>query len=301
MSPSSSSGLAAIDWSQPWLTAHADIGVPIAQRAAADAAHGATATALQASARGAAADSVRFVPQDRLPDGEPYESYIFRTREVPTRDNLHDFFNGLIWLHCPMAKRQLNRLQAGEIERAGVGATRGPLRDALTLFDENGALLDAPPALWDALIARDWPRLFVTERALWTQARLWIFGHALLEKLMQPRKAATAHVLRLPLPIGLGKSGESGEGGMAHIDALLAEALAPAWLASKPFAPLPVLGIPGWCPENENFSFYDDSDVFRPRGTSRTTTTAGCGAKIQLEAGRPAPNWTSVSSRRNQP
>jgi len=26
---------------------------------------------------------------------------------------------------------------------------------------------------------------------------------------------------------------------------------------------LPVLGVPGWCHENENFSFYDDSLVFR--------------------------------------
>src|SRR2546427_12488678 len=34
-------------------------------------------------------------------------------------------------------------------------------------------------------------------------------------------------------------------------------------LACKPFAPLPVLGVPGWWRENENFSFYDDSLVFR--------------------------------------
>src|SRR2546427_7152514 len=29
-------------------------------------------------------------------------------------------------------------------------------------------------------------------------------------------------------------------------------------LACKPFAPLPVLGVPGWWRENENFSFYDE-------------------------------------------
>ena len=57
------------------------------------------------------------------------------------------------------------------------------MRDAITVFDENGALLDAPPALWEALLARDWPRLFVDLRPLWAQARLVIFGHALLEKL----------------------------------------------------------------------------------------------------------------------
>jgi hypothetical protein len=26
---------------------------------------------------------------------------------------------------------------------------------------------------------------------------------------------------------------------------------------------LPVLGVPGWCPGNEDFSFYDDALVFR--------------------------------------
>jgi len=40
-----------------------------------------------------------------------------------------------------------------------------------------------------------------------------------------------------------------------------------AWLAGKPFTPLPVLGVPGWWAGNENFSFYDDSLVFRPRKT----------------------------------
>jgi hypothetical protein len=35
-------------------------------------------------------------------------------------------------------------------------------------------------------------------------------------------------------------------------------------LREKPFTPLPVLGIPGWCQENEDVSFYDDPRVFRP-------------------------------------
>src|ERR1044072_318265 len=94
--------------------------------------------------------------------------------------------------------RPVDGLQAAEIERAGIGATRGPWRDALTLFDENGAVLDAPQALWAALLARDWQRLFVRGRALWREARLLVFGHALLEKLVAPRKALTAHVLWSP-------------------------------------------------------------------------------------------------------
>ena len=197
---------------------------------------------------------VRFVPHDAMPGDEAYEAHIFRTGEVPTRDNLHDFFNGLAWLHFPQAKRRLNELQAAEIEQRGIGAHRGPLRDALTLFDENGAVLDAPPALWGALVARDWHRLFVTERARWAEARLLLFGHALLEKLTAPRKGLTAHVLFAP---GACQS-------IYPRDQSIAEALSAAHLATKPFVPLPVLGVPGWWPGNDDPCFYDDPDVFRP-------------------------------------
>ena len=198
---------------------------------------------------------MRFVPQDALPPEEAYEAFIFRTGEVPTRDNLHDFFNGLAWLQFPQTKRRLNELQAAEIARRGIGADRGPLRDALTLFDENGAVLDAPPALWKALLARDWHRLFVTERARWSEARLLLFGHALLEKLTVPRKGLTAHVLMAP-------------GALQSIyprDECIAEALSATHLATKPFMPLPVLGVPGWWTENDDICFYDDPNVFRPR------------------------------------
>ncbi len=240
-----------VDWARPWLAHCRAIGARAEQAAQQHSAAAALASATASS-------SVRFVPQGALPSGEAYEAHIFRTGDVPTRDNLHDFFNGLAWLHFPKAKRRLNELQAAEIARHGIGARRGPLRDALTLFDENGAVLDAPPALWDALVARDWQRLFVTERARWAEARLLLFGHALLEKLTTPRKGLTAHVLFAP-------------GALRSIyprDDSIAEALSAAHLATKPFVPLPVLGVPGWWPENANVCFYDDPDVFRPRRPS---------------------------------
>ena len=184
-----------------------------------------------------------FVPQSALPAGEAYEAFIHRSRQVPTCNNLHDFFNGLVWLVMPALKRRLNALQAAEIALRGVGAVRGPVRDALTLFDESGALLQAPAVLLAALRARDWPALFITHRAAWGQARLTIIGHALLEKLATaPRKALTAQVL-LADPLALDAAG---------------------W-AAKPFAPLPVLGVPGWWPGNELPDFYDDPAVFRCR------------------------------------
>ncbi|WP_225780938.1 DUF3025 domain-containing protein [Xenophilus sp. Marseille-Q4582] len=224
--------------------------------------------ALSAQARERA---IRFVAHDCLPAGEAYESFIARTGTIPTRDNPHDFFNGLVWLAFPQAKRRLNDLQAAEIARRGVGPTRGPLRDALTLFDENGAVLDAPPALWEALLAREWQRLFIEQRALWRQARLLVFGHALMEKLLAGRKDATAHVLLAPPGGGAAAQAPSAPS-LAPEDAAIATALQPAHLAQKPFTPLPILGVPGWCKSNEDFCFYDDPQVFRPRRTPERTT-----------------------------
>ena len=212
--------MSTVDWRQPWFAPLRDVA--------------------------AAPPSdlpVHFVPASELPDREAYEAFIARTRTVPTRDNLHDAFNRLVWCRHPTLKLRLNELQAGEIDAHGIGPTRGALRDALTLFDENGALWpDAPPPLAQALAARDWPALFITHRALWRETRFEIFGHALLEQLaLAPRKALTAHVV-------------------------LGDPLAwPAeeW-AKKPFLPLPVLGIPGWWPANEAPAFYADATVFRP-------------------------------------
>lgn len=196
----------------------------------------------------------RFVPQAALPADEGYEEFVRRAGAVPTRDLLHDFFNGLVWLHRPALKARMNAWHGLEARRGApleagpqrgisqeAGPQRGPLRDALTLLDENGAILHgAPPVLIEALIARDWRRLFVDLRPRWSGVRLEIVGHALLEKLLQPRKPICAHVL-------------------------LAEPLTPADLAGKPFLPLPVLGLPGWWPANEDAGFYDDEAVFRPR------------------------------------
>jgi hypothetical protein len=130
---------------------------------------------------------------------------------------------------------------------------RGPARDALTVFDENAALLQAPDVLWQALSEKDWHSAFVTLRPLWAEAQLILFGHALLEKLVAPRKAITAHVYRV----------ECQSHRITDVDVWLAGELSAERLAAKPFAHLPVLGVPGWWPENEDPAFYADSTVFR--------------------------------------
>ncbi len=241
-----------IDWQAPWLHDLRALGTGAHQRVLNGAS---VAEALNAQP----GTPVRFVPQANLPAGTAYESFIFDTGSVPTRDNLHDFFNGLIWQHYPQTKRRLNQLQARAIAAQGIGPVRGPLRDALTLLDESGALLQAPEPLWQALLARDWQRLFIELRPLWAQARLHVFGHAALEKLVYPRKAVTAHVYRALPAI------KTGVDLALDLDAWLASALSAEHLATKPFTPLPLLGVPGWWRENENLCFYDDPQVFRRR------------------------------------
>jgi hypothetical protein len=253
--------LPPIDWAQPWMAPLAELGREAERRVRAGAR---VAEALDAVGAGGPA-GVRFVPHAALPPGVAYERFILETGTVPTRDNLHDLLNGLCWWRYAASKLRLNRLHVDEIGRRGVGPARGPVRDALTLVDENGALWQAPEPLWAALRARAWERLFGELRPLWAQARLHLVGHALVEKLVAPYKAITAHVYAEPVPPGLGPDGRAW-------DRWFAERLRADVLARKPFVPLPVLGVPGWWPANEVPGFYDDAAVFRPAGGVRERT-----------------------------
>lgn len=242
-----------IDWAAPWLAFWRAQGEPLAQQVRAGVPQPLVLNAAQAA-------PVRFIPQAELPAGKAYEQHIFETGCVPTREGLHDFFNALCWMRFPQAKKRLNQLQAGQIAALGIAPERGPARDALTLFDENVALLQAPDALWAALLTKDWPAVFGALRPLWQSSQLILFGHALTEKLVFPRKAITAHVYRAPLAI---KS-------IAELDSWLASDLSAERLAAKPFAHLPVLGVPGWWADNADPAFYADAAVFRAPRNSAT-------------------------------
>lgn len=239
----------AIDWTAPWLAPYVSVG----QGVAAQVAFGTTSAEALNTALAPQVTPVRFVPQGDLPPGLAYESYIFDSNCCPTREGLHDFFNGLAWLQFPLTKRRLNHLHVAQIAQTGIQPVRGPARDGLTVFDENSAFLQAPDALWDALAAKDWQRLFVDLRPLWAQAHLLLFGHALLEKLVYPRKPITAHVYRA----------QAASNSIADLDAWMAADVSADKLAAKPFAHLPVLGVPGWWPANEDPTFYADASVFR--------------------------------------
>ena len=221
------------------------------------------------------AKTLRFVSQDALPEGEAYESFIGATGNIPTRDNLHDLFNGSIWLTFPKTKALLNYYHMLEITEQGIGASRGRVRDTITIFDENGAILvTADIGIGEALVGFDWQGSLIEPRGQWdkpkqldenSQAAVYIFGHALLEKLIQPRKALCAHsvvINVMPVFFTLKLSER-----MAYLDNKLAEymdsLLSKEDVTPRKLSPLPILGVPHFWAENANPSFYEDSQVFR--------------------------------------
>jgi hypothetical protein len=263
----SPSPFAAIDWSKPWFAQLAPRGERW-QRAAlagyaellavmnADGAHMGLTTG-----RGR---PLAFIAQDDLPPNAAYEAHIAATGCVPTRHNLHDFFNGTMWFAFARIKAALNARQSAELDVLGVGPTRGGVRDMLTLFDENALLFAcADPALSAALRGFDWRTLFVTRRDAWGRScEVRCFGHALLEKLIAPFKGCTGHAWIVDVPAAYFELGPVARN--AWLDAAVsATLLDTAGLTSRQFAPLPVLGIPGWWPDNESPRFYDDTWVFR--------------------------------------
>jgi hypothetical protein len=254
--------LEQIDWRQPWLAPL----VPVAEMVlrSSNWRDGLNATASKLGLLNHRSLPLRFVSQADLAPGVAYETFISDSGKVPTRDNLHDLFNALVWLTYPKIKVQLNAMQAMEIERRKVSAaaTRGKLRDAATIFDENAVLLlTSNPVIGELLRKHAWRQLFIEHRSLIEQeCRVQLFGHALMEKLVAPYKAITGHtwvvtaeksVLALPAADM-----------RLWLDAAVATQLQ-GGLDTSDFTHLPVLGVPGWWPVQDE-QFYADAAVFRP-------------------------------------
>jgi hypothetical protein len=206
----------------------------------------------------ASGQPIRFVAADGKGD---YEGRIAASGEVPMRAGTwHDLFNALAWLAFPVAKAALNRLHAEH----RVPGERGTARDVLTLFDEDGlVLLTADSTLGDLLRAFQWRRLLVERRAdVRRDTRFLVFGHALHEKLLAPFRGLTAKVLVIEVePAALAAPAVEL---LRRVDLETAAAMAPALVSTRALAPLPVQGIPGWWPANEDPAFYDDTGQFRP-------------------------------------
>jgi hypothetical protein len=261
----SSAFLDQIDWSQPWLRPV----LPAAERVlqGSDWRGGLNAAARDLGLQNHRSLPISFVSQSDLPAGIAYETFISESSGVPTRDNLHDFFNALVWLTYPKIKAQLNALQAEEIARREVAAqfapsSRGRLRDAATIFDENAVvLLTSNAAIGDMLRQHAWQRLFIEQRKQFEQdCKVYLFGHALMEKLVSPYKAITGHTWVVEAEAAILALPDKEI--QTWLDAKVSEQLQ-GGLNTAAFRHLPVLGVPGWWPVQDE-DFYADRAVFRP-------------------------------------
>lgn len=232
--------------------------------------------------------SLEFITQsvfDNLPTPTAYETHIANTGQVPTRNNLHDLFNAWIWFTFPKTKALLNRYQAQQIAADGVTSSRGRVRDAITIFDECGAVfVTSDTAVADALKNFDWQNALVKPRENWVNpvedglkqngntlnainstTAVYIFGHATLEQLVEPRKPICSHCKIILVDASFFDLPAKQR--ITFIDEQLTKEIE-TWLQQpdvKPqqLSPLPILGVPHFWAANADASFYEDTFVFR--------------------------------------
>ncbi|MGY0561959.1 MAG: DUF3025 domain-containing protein [Paraglaciecola chathamensis] len=212
-----------------------------------------------------------FIDQDALPESEDYyEQIIFKHGHIPTRANgWHDLFNGLVWLQYPATKKYLNQLHVEDIEKHGL-SPRSRLRNHITHFDECGVVLAIEHSqgseIAELLGEHRWSEALFTRRSAWglvIHARM--FGHANYEMLLNPFIGLTGKWLAVSVKSGFAKRSVLEQN--AEIDAGLHEMIRDKALfeQTKPLLPIPLLGIPAWCEQNQVEQFYQNRDYFRPK------------------------------------
>ncbi len=217
----------------------------------------------------ASGEAIRFVAPDAL--NSDYEHVVFDSGQVATRpDNWHDYFNALVWAAFPRAKAALNACHMQETALAGVMRTRGrgPVRDALTQFDECGMLvLGTDAGLLAAMARHEWLPVFWDARArVRATTRFLLFGHASYDQMRTPFNGLCAKVIYVSVPESVLAMPVAAQ--VAWADEWLARRLADNGLLASPrdLSPLPLLGIPGVVRENAVRAFYEDTTQFRPLG-----------------------------------
>ncbi len=203
-----------------------------------------------------------------------YEQRLYARGELEFRErNWHDLFNILVWLTFPQAKAALNARHHTALPAAKAGG-RGTVRDVLTLFDESGIIVVSAEAELLGLIREfRWKLLFWERRgAVLTDMDFLPFGHALCEKALDPYKGITGRGLLLEVARDFFLLPQAER--LAQIDRRLALLIADpqALRHTHDLSPLPVLGVPGWCADNEQPAYYDDRDHFRPGRVGRLSS-----------------------------
>lgn len=206
-----------------------------------------------------------FAPPDVA--GAGYEARLFQHGIVETRPECwHDLFGALVWLTFPRAKAALNRRHFATLAQDQAARQRGPVRDALTQFDECGLIvLCADDTLWQGICAHRWHEVFVERRAeVKTKLGFLLFGHGSYDALRAPFVGLCAKAWPLPLTAEQLASPLAQQ--IAFADAALADYFdnTPD-LSPRHWQPLPLLGIPGVTPASDDPAYYADTRQFRPR------------------------------------
>jgi hypothetical protein len=216
--------------------------------------------------------------------GASYEQRLYAGGELEFRErNWHDLFNVLVWLTFPQAKAALNARHHAALPAVKAGG-RGPVRDALTLFDESGVIvLSADAELLNMIREFRWKPLFWERRSeVISGMAFFPFGHALCEKALAPYKGVTGRAWLLE--VGRDFFALPPAEQLLSIDRRLALQIADPQVLrhTHELAPLPVLGVPGWCTDNEHPAYYDDRDHFRP-GRMRRHPSPAAEADVMLK------------------
>ena len=134
----------------------------------------------------------------------------------------------------------------------------------MTHFDECGVVVvSCDSSLLGLLRAFQWKALFWERRPDLARAlRCFVFGHASYEQLLQPFRGLTAKAVLHEVTEDWLCVPPSAQ--LAAIDRWLAGELAAGRCADpRAFHPLPLMGLPGVTPDNENPAYYDDRWQFR--------------------------------------
>ncbi|MFW8590108.1 DUF3025 domain-containing protein [Glaciecola sp. 2405UD65-10] len=221
------------------------------------------------------ANKCQFISQSQFENNALYyEEIIYKKGKIPTRNNWHDFFNGLIWLQLPKTKRYFSEVHNQQIEQYGL-KMRSPVRDRITHFDECGLIIFTNEAkLAHEIKAHNWQAVFINRKHQWHNNIVPIIvGHALWEMLLKPFIGLTAKVKVICLPdfsnqdiCNLQHSLWAGQAS-SLLDELCLNGLKQdkdVYLP-KPWMPLPLLGIPTWSTFTQDEAFYANQDYFMPR------------------------------------
>lgn len=209
-----------------------------------------------------------FIDQAELGETQAYyEQIIFEQGVVPTRDNSwHDLFNAMIWFLFPRSKAELNSQHMEDIKLHGV-SPRTQRRNRITHFDECGVVLACADAkLLTLLKAHQWQKVWIEHRDSWGRnIQAYVFGHANYEMLLEPFIGLTGKWLAVEVATDFWALSLTEQ--YRVLDEKLSQQVAEQDVFAKKDAlfPLPLLGLPQWCDENNDNAFYANTDYFRPK------------------------------------